>query len=201
MKISPVILLIASTSLIGCASVTGTTGQSVSVIARQSNGSAVVGASCELSNAKGKWYTNTPGSIAIRRSNDDLTVLCSKDGLEPGMATVSSETKGSMWGNVLLGGGIGAVVDHNSGAAYEYPTLIQVMMGKNIKIEPPKLEKDTGSSSGQSTTLSTNQVPSNKTPTKLSPAQRLKDLNELKNKGLINDSEYESKRAEILQSM
>lgn len=111
----------------GCASVTGTTGQSVSVETRYLD-KPVAGASCELSNNKGKWFVATPGSVQIRRSNDDLIVICNKDGLGPGNAAVASETKGSMFGNILLGGGIGAIVDHNSGAAYEYPTIIQVML-------------------------------------------------------------------------
>jgi hypothetical protein len=116
------------TTLSGCASITGTTGQSVSVEARQ-QAQQVSGASCELANSKGKWFVTTPGSVQIRRSNDDLIVICTKEGLEPGRATVASETKGSMFGNILFGGGIGAIVDHSSGAAYEYPTLIQIMMG------------------------------------------------------------------------
>ena len=125
--------------LSGCASVTGTTGQSVSVETRQ-QAQQVSGANCELTNSKGKWFVSTPGSVQIRRSNDDLIVICTKEGLEPGRATVSSETKGSMFGNILLGGGIGAIVDHNTGAAYEYPTLIQIMMGAISNI--------TGNSSG-----------------------------------------------------
>jgi len=39
-----------------------------------------------------------------------------------------------MFGNILLGGGIGAVVDHNNGSAYEYPSFIQVTMGINSVI-------------------------------------------------------------------
>jgi len=120
--------VVALLGLSGCASVTGTTGQSVSVETRQ-QAQQVSGASCELSNSKGKWFVTTPGSVQIRRSNDELIVICTKEGFEPGRANVASETKGSMFGNILLGGGIGAIVDHNSGAAYEYPTLIQIMMG------------------------------------------------------------------------
>jgi hypothetical protein len=45
-----------------------------------------------------------------------------------------------MFGNIIFGGGIGALVDHNSGAAYEYPSLIQILMGKTTRVEPPKME-------------------------------------------------------------
>ena len=41
-----------------------------------------------------------------------------------------------MFGNILLGGGIGAIVDHNNGTAYDYPSPIKIFMGKtNQKIE------------------------------------------------------------------
>jgi hypothetical protein len=80
--------------------------------------------------------------VTITRSNDDMQVLCKKDGLEPGRATVVSATKGSMFGNIILGGGIGAVIDHNSGAAYEYPAFFQVVMGSITRVVPPPETKN-----------------------------------------------------------
>jgi hypothetical protein len=43
-----------------------------------------------------------------------------------------------MFGNIILGGGIGAIIDHNNGSAYEYPAFIQVIMGVFSKLETPK---------------------------------------------------------------
>ena len=122
----------------GCASITGTTAQSISVETRD-EASVVSGANCEMTNSKGKWFLSTPGSVQIRRSNDDLIITCQKDGYPPGTASVISETKGAMLANIILGGGIGAIVDHNSGAAYEYPTLVQIIMGRSTSIgnKPP----------------------------------------------------------------
>lgn len=122
----------------GCSSITGTTGQSVSLQTRDKTGAEVPGAACELTNNKGKWFVTTPGSVQIRRSNDDMLVQCTKTGQETGQASVVSDTKGSMFGNIIFGGGIGAVIDHNTGSAYEYPTLIQVVMGLVTKVETPK---------------------------------------------------------------
>jgi hypothetical protein len=119
----------------GCASITGSTDQTISVEARATT-EQVPGALCELDNDKGKWFVTAPGSTRISRSNEDLIVTCKKEGLNPGVATVESSTKGGMLGNILFGGVIGAIVDHNSGAAYQYPTLIQVLMGQSIEIRP-----------------------------------------------------------------
>jgi hypothetical protein len=151
MRITMLLPTLTLLLLSGCASITGTTGQSVSVETRQQS-QQVSGANCELTNSKGKWFVTTPGSVQIRRSNDDLIVICTKDGLEPGRATVASETKGSMFGNILFGGGIGAIVDHNSGAAYEYPTLIQIMMGAIASItgNTPAAASQTADATGSS---------------------------------------------------
>ena len=138
MSIKQLSLSIVLVVLSGCASVTGTTGQSVSVQTREQAGKEVSGAVCELTNNKGKWFVTTPGSVGINRSNDDLQVLCNKENYEPGRAAVVSVTKGAMFGNIILGGGIGAIVDHNSGAAYEYPSFFQVVMGSFSKIDSPK---------------------------------------------------------------
>lgn len=126
----PVLLLaaIASGLLSGCASVTGSTTQSVSVYTREAGTGEVPGATCELTNSKGKWFVTTPGSVMIHRSNDDMQVYCNKGGYESGRASVVSETKAQMFGNILVGGVIGAVIDHNNGSAYEYPGIIHVLM-------------------------------------------------------------------------
>ena len=35
-------------------------------------------------------------------------------------------------GNILFGGGIGAIIDHNKGTAYTYPTWIQLVFGQTL---------------------------------------------------------------------
>lgn len=122
----PVLLLMALVS--GCASVTGSTTQNVSVQTRETVGGDLPGAVCELSNSKGKWFVTTPGSVMIHRSNDDMQILCNKAGYETGRTSVISNTKAEMFGNIILGGVIGAVIDHNSGSGYEYPEFIQVLL-------------------------------------------------------------------------
>ncbi len=125
------LLLIAVATAIlatGCASVTGSPIQNISVQTRDPDGMDVTGAQCELQNNKGRWLLITPGSVVIGKSNQDMQIACSKEGMEPTRQTVVSETKGSMYGNIILGGAIGAVIDHNSGAAYEYPSFIRLSM-------------------------------------------------------------------------
>ncbi|MCX6806353.1 MAG: hypothetical protein NTY56_02830 [Patescibacteria group bacterium] len=217
--------------LVGCASITGTTGQSVSVETRDKE-KLISGASCELANSRGKWFVNSPGSAQIRRSNDDLIVLCTKTGIEPGRASVVSDTKGMMFGNILLGGGIGAVIDHNTGAAYEYPSLIQIMMGAEVKVQtdpndPTKIQSiqvlpvtspspslgatSTSTPEGAIVVDSASQKVISDTatvPAKVSavtpPTDGTKKLFELKSlldQKLITQKDYDMKKVEILKSM
>ena len=132
------ILILSLTFLAtGCATVSGSgTSQSVSLQTYAGDGKDVDGAKCEMVNDEGTWFVVTPGSAFVHRSNKDLQVVCKKEGIDVGTANVVSRTKGNMFGNILIGGGIGAIIDHNNGSAYEYPTLIKIFMGRmNQRIE------------------------------------------------------------------
>lgn len=176
----------------GCASVTGSPNQSVSVQARELAGVDVVGASCELTNDEGKWFVTTPGSVSIHRSNKDLQVSCKKSGFEPGQAAVASKTKASMFGNILLGGGVGAIIDHNTGSAYEYPTVIDILMGSFTKIETTKNQAKLQNDS-QHSMVAAAQI------TSIQPnEEKLKELKQLHDAGLISKEVYLDRQKEIL---
>lgn len=123
-----VICISAAFSLLtGCASIVNGNQQSVSVKTGE-----IQGATCSLENNKGKWYvSNTPGSVMVHRSYDDLKVACQKKGMGVNATTVASHTKGMAFGNLLFGGVVGAGVDMADGAAYDYPTEINIPMGKH----------------------------------------------------------------------
>ena len=132
----------------GCSTISGNgTSQSLSVQTMALDGTDLDGAKCDMTNDEGTWFVVTPGSVVVRKSNKDLQVICKKTGVDVGTASVVSKTKGSMFGNIILGGGIGAIIDHNNGSAYEYPGLIKILMGRtNQKIE----EKQTDSTAQKS---------------------------------------------------
>ncbi|MBI4190811.1 MAG: SHOCT domain-containing protein [Betaproteobacteria bacterium] len=182
----------------GCASITGTTNQSVSVQTREQSGGEVTGAACELTNNKGKWFVTTPGSVMIHRSNDDMQVLCNKTGFEPGRAAVVSETKASMFGNIIFGGGIGAIIDHNQGSAYEYPAFIQIMMGAFSKIEPPKASDQPAQ--GPATTPVTTSPSTQSASTAPTLDEKLKELKRLYDSSLISQDVYLERQRKLLEA-
>ncbi len=123
------IVVAALLSVTGCASVTGSKLQPVSVQTVLEN-KEVTGIGCTLTNDAGKWFVTSPGSVTINKSTGDLAVDCRKDDALVGNAIVVSKGNGSVWGNILIGGGIGYIVDRQTGAGFDYPPNITVMLRK-----------------------------------------------------------------------
>ena len=186
-NVKPFLIVIALLSLVGCASITGTTNQNISVQTKESTGAELVGASCELINKKGKWFITTPGTVGISRSNDDIQVSCMKDGYLQGEQGIVSDTKGMMFGNIIFGGGIGAIIDHNSGAAYEYPSVIQIVMSRIVKTT------DTVISSLTTTIAAATEKGQSK-----SKEGALAELKVLYDKELITKENYEEQQKKVL---
>jgi hypothetical protein len=129
-------LVLPTLWLVGCASIVNGQNQSVSVETRTDAG-PLSGASCKLSNNKGTWFITSPGSTLVQRSFEDLSVRCERDAHEPGIVSVKSSTKAMAFGNIIFGGVIGAGVDMSTGAAYDYPTMITVTMGRSSQLAAP----------------------------------------------------------------
>ena len=119
----------------GCASITGSEMQSVIVSTRTKAGVAVENADCRLQSPKGYWRVSTPSSVMVARSSDDIDVACSKEGESTGLARLISRINGGMVGNIVFGGGIGAIIDHSKGTGYSYPTNVTVTMGETVVID------------------------------------------------------------------
>jgi hypothetical protein len=113
--------------LSGCASITGSKLQPISVQTTQGS-SMVSGASCTLSNDAGKWFVKTPGSVTVQKSTGDLSVECAMNEAS-GHENVVSKANTNVWGNILLGGVIGYAVDRSSGAGFDYPESVTVKLG------------------------------------------------------------------------
>jgi hypothetical protein len=131
--LAPLVLVVALVS--GCSTLTGDgTGQNLSVMTYTADNKDLTGAACELKNDEGSWVAVTPASVMVRRSNKDMMVRCTKAGFSDARANVVSKTKANMWGNIVFGGGIGAIIDHNNGSAYEYPSALKLIMGQDTTI-------------------------------------------------------------------
>lgn len=116
--------------LTGCASVTHGTTQSVKVETLTSDGKAIEGAECRLSNDKGDALMQSGQSVLVRRSGANLKVECTQAGLPPATGQAVSRVNAGMVGNIVVGGVIGAAIDVGSGAGYNYPSWMQLVFGE-----------------------------------------------------------------------
>lgn len=116
---------IAALALTGCATITTGTEQAVYVDTPE-----MTGAKCKLTDSKNaSWnVSESPASVTVTKGNGPMRVACSKQGYKSADVTVEEEFAGATLGNVLLGGGIGVIVDASSGAAQRYPDKVVVWL-------------------------------------------------------------------------
>lgn len=133
LKLVPLVAVVVMAS--GCASITSDKMQSLAVTTQTSDGKLIEKAKCSLKNDKGSWQVETPGTVAVHRSAEDIVVECKKDGSPDGIARGISRAAGGMWGNIVFGGGIGAMIDHSTGNGYNYPNDVPVKMGASVTVD------------------------------------------------------------------
>ena len=100
----------------GCASMIGDSTQPVSIDTPNCKG-----ASCRLTNSQGTYFVkSTPDTVTINKAYSDLTIVCEKNG-KSATSTHASKSNAANYGNILLGGIPGALIDGGSGKGYDYP--------------------------------------------------------------------------------
>jgi len=130
----------------GCSTITQSETQRLSVTATH-EGAPLKDADCALTNDKGTWTARAPGQVDVRKSGENLNVVCRKEGFVDGLLTAISRAAGSMFGNIIFGGGIGALIDHSKGTGYDYPNNLPVEMGKSVIVDKKQENQTTAFSS------------------------------------------------------
>ena len=128
-------VVFASVAMIGCASITNDTTAPIRFETVSATGAEIKDAECKLENDYGQQNVKTPATVNVRRSSKDLQVTCVKAGETDGRGVAISRANAGMAGNIIFGGGIGAIIDHNKGTAYTYPQWMQVVMGKLLTFD------------------------------------------------------------------
>ena len=129
-------------AMTGCASVMNDVNHGVKVETKTAQGELVKGADCTLTNDYGDASVKSGGSVAVRRSSKDLQITCTGAQGEARGRAISRANAG-MAGNIIIGGGIGALIDHNRGTAYTYPTFLQLVVGPTLVFDR-RDDKDDG---------------------------------------------------------
>lgn len=108
--------------LSACATIVNGSSQTVTV------STAPPGATCTVDRMGTRIgaIAQTPGSLRLDKSKNDLSVTCSKPGFQAATVTRAPSFGGATFGNIIAGGVVGVVVDAASGANYEYPGDIRL---------------------------------------------------------------------------
>lgn len=130
---------LAVSVLAGCATLTEPVDQYVMVQTVEDH-QQVVGVGCVLSNDVGRWFVTSPGRIQIRKSTAPLTVDCRRDDAWA-FDQVDPKQNSSKWGNIILTAGTGQFIDRNTGAGFDYPATLTVILKRGAadsgRMAPP----------------------------------------------------------------
>ena len=204
-----VAMLVAAviTLLSGCASIAGEKTQPITFKTIRDN-TEVAGVGCKMTNDAGSWFVTTPGSVTVHKSTGDMAVDCKKEDLF-GHETLISKSNGAVWGNILAGGGIGYVIDRNTGAGFNYPDTVTINLDKVGETpKAPQINQQSNNQSPQPTPSSAPQTPEAANIASINPAmsseataQKLRELQALRNEGVVTEEEYQTKKKQLLEKM
>jgi uncharacterized protein YceK len=125
----------------GCASIINDTTHPMKVDTRRADGTFVTGAECQISNDYGAITVKSGATAQVRRSSKDLDILCKDPANPDAVGRAISRANAGLAGNIIFGGGIGAIIDHSKGTAYTYPGWVQLVFGKTLVFDR-SAEKD-----------------------------------------------------------
>ena len=72
----------------------------------------------------------TPGAVYLEKTKHDIIIRCNKPGYQEATYLNHSGAAGATVGNILLGGGIGWIVDSSTGADNKYDTPVNITLTK-----------------------------------------------------------------------
>lgn len=182
-KIACVTAVFVGTALIlaGCCSIVHGTRQKIGV------SSSPTGAKVFVNDVP---MGTTPAALDLDRDGTHK-VRIELDGYEPYEMVITRSVSGWVWGNILFGGLIGLAIDAIDGALYQLtPEQVSAQLQKGadntLQINMIKGPPKTGTKIGQMDRT---------------PAEQLKELKDLKDRGILTDQEYELKRTPLVNQL
>jgi hypothetical protein len=119
----------------GCATITGSSTQTIDIVTLDTKDRPVRGMTCTLTHGPGNYVVDTPAvDLEIRRSASDLEIECRR-GSQIAKGTVVSRGESAMAHSFIPGGSIATLVDYMSGAMYTYPSPVRLKIGQHLRFE------------------------------------------------------------------
>ena len=130
-------------ALAGCATVSESHQQDLMVHTIQDN-REIGGVGCVLSNDAGRWFVVAPGHVTVTKSAGNLFVDCKKGNYSAGQERFASRANSTATiGNAVATLGLGYLLDKRTGAGFDYPETLTVLMrgtGKQPPSDPDRQE-------------------------------------------------------------
>lgn len=134
-RVTAMTAVLGIAALAGCATMTESDEQYV-VMMTVLDHQQVAGIGCVLSNDRGRWFVTSPGRVQIRKSTQPLTVDCRKDDVSA-HDEIGPHQNASRWGNILLTAGAGQLIDRQTGAGFDYPQTLTVILRRAARRDGP----------------------------------------------------------------
>jgi hypothetical protein len=99
----------------------------------------VAGVGCVLANEAGRWFVVAPGRVTIARSAGPLSVQCAHGEGSAHTLVASRFDTGKLIGNAVVSGGLGYLVDRHSGAGFDYPATLTVILQRTPARDAPEV--------------------------------------------------------------
>jgi hypothetical protein len=139
---------LALLALTGCATVSESHQQQLMVRTIQDN-REIGGAGCVLTNDAGRWFVMAPGHVTITKSAGNLFVDCKKGTVSAGQERFASRPNTTATiGNAVTTAGLGYLMDRKTGAGFDYPETLTILMkgtGRPQPGDPERQEATPGS--------------------------------------------------------
>src|SRR5262245_60518029 len=102
------ILALSASLSTGCATIVSGSTQDISV--------SSVPAGATVTADPGGWKATTPGTLTLKRKDGPYKVTFTLEGHDPYSVWLTTDTNAWLWGNLIIGGIIGLIVDTSTGA-------------------------------------------------------------------------------------
>lgn len=117
---------LAAAASAGCATLFDSTEQTV-MVQTVLDHQQVSGIGCVLANDKGRWFVTSPGRATVRKSTQPLVVDCRREDVWA-YDQVDPRQNASKWGNIIFTLGAGQIVDKQTGAGFDLPSTLTVIL-------------------------------------------------------------------------
>jgi len=119
----------------GCATLTGSSTQTIELTTVDARDRPVRGMTCSLTHGPGNYVVDSPAiDLEIKRSSTDLEIECRR-GSQLAKGTVVPRAESAIAHAFIPGGSIATLVDYATGAMYTYPSPLRLRIGQHLRFE------------------------------------------------------------------